>query len=59
MALVIKDDLQATGVVATMQQLRDALRNQVNAPQEPTYQQQVSTALRQLAEARGHAFPPT
>lgn len=59
MALVIKDDLQATGVVATMQQLRDALRNQVNAPQEPTYQQQVSTALQQLAEARGHAFPPT
>lgn len=42
-----------------MQQLRDALRNQVNAPQEATYQQQVSTALQQLAAARGHAFPPT
>lgn len=63
LALAIKDDLQATGVVATMQQLRDALQNQVNAPQEPSYQQQVSTALQQLAEslaaASSNAFPPT
>ncbi|MDP9418886.1 MAG: hypothetical protein M3P53_01825 [Actinomycetota bacterium] len=63
LALAVKDDLQATRVVATMQQLRDALQNQVNAPQEPTYQQQVSTALQQLAEslaaASSKTFPPT
>ena len=46
-----------------MQQLRDALQNQVNAPQEPSYQQEVSTALQQLSEslaaAESNAFPPT
>ncbi len=50
-------------MVATMQQLRDALQNRVNAPQEPSYQQQVSTALQQLSEALAaadsNAFPPT
>ncbi len=61
-ALAVRDDLQTTGVVATLQQLRDALQNQVNAPQEPTYQQQISAALQQLTEALADApsnsFPP-
>ena len=46
-----------------MQQLRDALRNQANAPQEPSHQQQVSDALNRLTStlpnAPSNGFPPT
>jgi hypothetical protein len=60
--LAVRDELLATSVVTMMQQLRDSLQNQVNAPQEPSYQQQVSATLQQLsetlAEAPSNSFPP-
>lgn len=62
-ANAIRDDLAATSAVATLQQLRDALQNQVNAPQEPSYQQQVAASLETLVSALEAApsnnFPPT
>ncbi|HUP70652.1 MAG TPA: hypothetical protein VM142_12685 [Acidimicrobiales bacterium] len=61
-ALAVRGDLQESSAVATMQALRDALRNQVTAPQEPSYQQQVATSLGQLLDALAAApsndFPP-
>jgi hypothetical protein len=62
-AIATRADLQSTAVVRTMQQLRDALRGQVNAPQEPGHQQQVAGFLQQLsaalADAPSNNFPPT
>lgn len=47
-ANAIRADLAATSALTTLQQLRDSLRNQVGAPQEPSYQQQVATAFETL-----------
>jgi len=42
-AKAIKKDLAATNSEASLQELINALTNQVNTPQQPAYQQQVST----------------
>ncbi|MBK7595725.1 MAG: hypothetical protein IPJ11_10895 [Gemmatimonadetes bacterium] len=63
LVLGIQKDLQATGAVTALQQLRDSLQNQVNSPQEPSYQQQITATLRKLEAALPNApsnlFPPT
>lgn len=50
-ARALRDDLDGTGVLESLQQLRDALRNQVNVPQEASYQQQVATSLEAVTVA--------
>ncbi|MEO5799998.1 MAG: hypothetical protein ABIZ70_13325 [Gemmatimonadales bacterium] len=63
LVLGIQADLQKTGAVAALQQLRDNLQNQVNSPQEASYQQQITTVLGKLETALPSApsnqFPPT
>jgi len=51
----IRDDLRKTKALQLFQQLRDALQNQVNQPQQPAHQQQVSESLRQLDQVLGEA----
>lgn len=62
-AKAIREDLVTTAALPTLQQLRDALQNQVNTPQEASYQQQVATAMETLLPALeaapSNAFPPT
>lgn len=62
-ALAVRSDLDQTGVVGVIGVLRDALKNQVGAPQEPSYQQAVSTTLQQLqsalSAAQSNTFPAT
>lgn len=62
-ATAIRQDLQATGAVTLLQQLRNALSNQVSQPQHPQFQQQVSETFQQLTqrlqEAPSNDFPPT
>lgn len=61
-ALAIKDDLKKTREVQLLEQLRAALQNEVNQPQQPTYQQQVSDTLKELnkvlAAAASNNFTP-
>lgn len=45
LASALRDDFAGTGVLVSLQQLRDALQSQVNSPQDPSYQQQVATSL--------------
>jgi len=63
LGIAVQDDLEQTSLVPTLQQLRDALRNQVNAPQDANFQQQVATTLDRLltalAAAPSNSFPPT
>lgn len=62
-SLAVRADLEATRSVEIMRSLRDSLRNQVNAPEEPSHQQQVSDAVQALADslsdAASNGFPPT
>lgn len=62
-AMAIKSDLDATTSVPMMSEFRDALRNSVNDPANPTYQQQVSDVFQRLGDTLPHApsnsFPPT
>lgn len=62
-ALSIHFDLDETKTLDTLRALRDALQNQVGAPQEPTHQQAVSTNLQTLLaaldSAPSNAFPTT
>lgn len=62
-ALSIRFDLDETKTLDTLRALRDALQNQVGAPQEPTHQQAVSTNLQTLLaaldSAPSNAFPTT
>ena len=61
-ALAIKSDLDATTSVPMMREFRDALRNSVNDPANPTYEQQVSDVFQRLGDTLPHApsnsFPP-
>ncbi|MGD9523161.1 MAG: hypothetical protein AB7N73_06840 [Gemmatimonadales bacterium] len=63
LVLGIHSDLQQTGVVAALQQLRDNLQNQVSSPQEASYQQQITKVLGKLESelpiAPSNQFPPT
>lgn len=62
-ALAVQNDLRVTGSVRTLQQLRDALQNMVNQPQQVSHQQQVNTLRQQLlnalSEAPSNEFQPT
>jgi hypothetical protein len=62
LAVAIQHDLKSTSVVAALQRLLASLQNQVNAPQEPSHQQQVSAQLKTLAtslkEAPSNRYPP-
>ena len=61
--LAIKDDLQKTALVNTLKELTTHLQNQVNQPNQPQHQQQVSTILanlfQNLEKAPSNDFPPT
>lgn len=61
-ALAIRDDLAETRLEKIMAQLVAALQNQVNQPQAPEHQQQVSThlaaLLKVLPTARSNDFSP-
>lgn len=50
-ALSVRADLDQTGSVAATASLRDALRNSIASPQEPSYQEAVSTGLQTLLDA--------
>jgi len=50
-AIAVLDDLKITKSEETLNQLVGALQNQVNQPQEPQFQQKVSTHLKTLYEA--------
>lgn len=50
-ALAIQEDLKKTKEIQRLEKLRSALQNQVNQPQDPNYQQQVSDSLKELKEA--------
>lgn len=58
----VRDDLVSTNQRDVLNQLAQALTSLVNAPQEPSYQQQVSTIRTQLGSllpaADSNAFPP-
>src|ERR1051326_5903055 len=47
-AKAIRDDLRITSAVNLLEQLSKALQNQVNNPQEPSFQKQVADTLSQL-----------
>jgi len=61
-ATAIRADIQSTKALTYLQQLRDALQNQVSQPQEASHQQQVSNALNALRaalpKAQSNTFPP-
>ena len=61
-ALAICDDLKSTKTPQLLEQLRNGLQNQVNQPQQPSYQQQVSDTLKKLsdslADAEANDFTP-
>jgi len=61
--LAIKEDMQQTDLVNTLDQLTTHLQNQVNQPNQPNHQQQVSTLLstlfQNLEKAPSNEFPPT
>jgi len=61
-ALSVRADLDQTGSVAATASLRDALRNSIASPQEPSHQEAVSTGLQNLLDALTAApsndFPP-
>lgn len=50
-AQALRSDLQSTNAEATLQALVQALQNQINQPQQPQFQQQVSKNLTTLLEA--------
>ena len=62
LVLALREEFTSTNVRGIMSELMTALTNQVNAPQEATYQQQVSTLRTQLRgvleDAPSNAFPP-
>src|ERR1044072_5654419 len=62
-AKAIRDDLRITSAVNLLEQLSKALQNQVNNPQEPSFQKQVADTLSQLIakleNASSNTFPPT
>lgn len=61
-ALSVRADLDQSGSVAATASLRDALRSSIASPQEPSYQEAVSTGLQNLLDALDAApsndFPP-
>lgn len=62
-ALAVKDDLTRTELSNQLSNLANMITNQVNAPQEPSYQTAVAAALDQLRQALGESAiescPPT
>lgn len=62
-AIAVLDDLANTNTENTLQQLVEALQNQINQPQAPEFQQQVSQHLQtlyaSLADALSNDFSPT
>lgn len=62
-ALAIRSDLDASTSLPMMREFRDALRNSVNDPADPTYQQQVSDIFQRLVDTLPHSpsnfFSPT
>lgn len=61
-AIAIIDDINTTKTDSTLQQLVTSLQNQVNQPQSPEFQQQVSEHLKtlyaSLANAPSNSFSP-
>lgn len=61
-ALAVIDEINSTKTQSTLQQLVSALQNQVNQPQEPGFQQQVSQHLQtlytSLESAPSNTFSP-
>jgi len=62
-ANAIRKDLAQTKSIQTLEDLSSALQNQIDSPQEPSYQTQVAEHLSALTEALQNApsnkFPPT
>lgn len=62
-AKAVRDDLSRTELTNTLKQLVTSLQNQVNQPNQPQYQQQVSSTLTTLYQALENSpsndFPPT
>ena len=62
-ANAIREDLLTTNAAKVLQQLSQALQNQIDSPQEPSYQTQLAEHLKTLTEALRRApsnqFPPT
>lgn len=62
-AVAVKADLEAADSVSAVRQLSEALRNAVNDPAEPSYQQQVSDVFQELEErlpdSDSNDFAPT
>jgi hypothetical protein len=63
LAKAIQEDLSKTEAIATLQSLTGALQNQINQPQQSTYQTQVAADLTKLMDslrdAPSNKFPPT
>ena len=62
-ANAIREELRTTNAAKVLQQLSQALQNQIDSPQEPSYQTQLAEHLNTLTEALRKApsneFPPT
>jgi len=62
-ANAIREDLHITEAIDTLQELSQALANQISSPQEPSYQTEVAESLKKLITALRAApsnqFPPT
>jgi hypothetical protein len=62
-ANAIREDLRITNSIQALQQLSEALQNQISSPVEPSYQTQVAEHLKTLTAALRAApsnqFPPT
>lgn len=62
-AIAVLDDINKTNTDSTLQQIVNALQNQINRPQEPAFQQQVSEHLKtlyaSLENAPSNDFSPT
>ncbi len=62
-AIAVLADINSTNTESTLQQLVKALQNQINRPQEPAFQQQVSEHLKtlyaSLENAPSNDFSPT
>ena len=62
LALAVREDLEQTNLPGTLKRLRDALQNQVNSPQEPSHEQNVSKTRGMLEtalhSAGSNSFPP-
>lgn len=61
-ALAIQKDINDTGLIALINNMVNSLQNQISQPQQPQYQQQLSTFMQQLSQqlkaAKSNKFSP-